>query len=88
MISGSGYSSLNMLGKMPVDILLDMKFIQDEAAGPDDGGILRFYHGAGPVDGPERGGGRSGDQAAAGGALRRRTATMCRVLFCPSNAHK
>jgi PleD family two-component response regulator len=40
---GSGYSSLNMLGKMPVDILkLDMKFIQDEAAGPDDGGILHF----------------------------------------------
>ena len=40
---GSGYSSLNMLGKMPVDILkLDMKFIQDESAGPDDGGILHF----------------------------------------------
>lgn len=40
---GSGYSSLNMLGKMPVDILkLDMKFIQDESAGTDDGGILHF----------------------------------------------
>lgn len=28
---GSGYSSLNMLNKMPIDILkLDMKFIQNE----------------------------------------------------------
>lgn len=40
---GSGYSSLNMLGKMPVDILkLDMKFIQDETERPGDGGILHF----------------------------------------------
>ena len=30
---GSGYSSLNMLNQMPLDILkLDMKFIQSETA--------------------------------------------------------
>lgn len=40
---GSGYSSLNMLHKMPVDILkLDMKFIQSETAKPVSQGILRF----------------------------------------------
>lgn len=40
---GSGYSSLNMLNKMPLDILkLDMKFIQSETAKPVDQGILRF----------------------------------------------
>lgn len=40
---GSGYSSLNMLNRMPLDILkLDMKFIQSETAKPVDQGILRF----------------------------------------------
>lgn len=40
---GSGYSSLNMLNKMPLDILkLDMKFIQSETAKPIDQGILSF----------------------------------------------
>ena len=40
---GSGYSSLNMLNQMKLDILkLDMKFIQTETAKPMDQGILRF----------------------------------------------
>lgn len=40
---GSGYSSLNMLNQMPIDILkLDMKFIQTETAKSLDHGILRF----------------------------------------------
>jgi len=40
---GSGYSSLNMLNSMPIDILkLDMKFIQSETTKPLDRGILRF----------------------------------------------
>lgn len=40
---GSGYSSLNMLNKMPLDVLkLDMKFIQSETAKPVSEGILRF----------------------------------------------
>lgn len=40
---GSGYSSLNMLGQMPVDILkLDMKFIRSETAKHANQGILRF----------------------------------------------
>ena len=40
---GSGYSSLNMLNQMPLDILkLDMKFIQSETAKPVNQGILRF----------------------------------------------
>ena len=40
---GSGYSSLNMLNKMPLDVLkLDMNFIQNETAKPVDQGILRF----------------------------------------------
>lgn len=40
---GSGYSSLNMLNRMPLDILkLDMKFIQNETAKPIGQGILRF----------------------------------------------
>ena len=40
---GSGYSSLNMLNQMKVDILkLDMKFIQSETAKPAEQGILRF----------------------------------------------
>lgn len=38
---GSGYSSLNMLGHMNVDILkLDMKFIQNEVAKPEERSIL------------------------------------------------
>lgn len=40
---GSGYSSLNMLNAMPIDILkLDMKFIQSETAKPISQGILQF----------------------------------------------
>lgn len=40
---GSGYSSLNMLNQMELDILkLDMKFIQSETAKPVKEGILRF----------------------------------------------
>ena len=40
---GSGYSSLNMLSKMPVDILkLDMKFLQGEIEKSGDEGIIRF----------------------------------------------
>lgn len=40
---GSGYSSLNMLNEMPIDILkLDMKFIQSETAKPNSRGILQF----------------------------------------------
>lgn len=40
---GSGYSSLNMLNKMPVDVLkLDLKFIQSEIEVPSDEGILQF----------------------------------------------
>lgn len=40
---GSGYSSLNMLNKMSLDILkLDMVFIQNETAKPAEQGILRF----------------------------------------------
>ena len=38
---GSGYSSLNMLGQMTLDILkLDMKFIQNETAKPAEQSIL------------------------------------------------
>lgn len=40
---GSGYSSLNMLNKMPLDILkLDMQFIRNETSKPVEQGILRF----------------------------------------------
>lgn len=40
---GSGYSSLNMLNEMPIDILkLDMNFIRSETAKPNSKGILRF----------------------------------------------
>lgn len=40
---GSGYSSLNMLSKMPVDILkLDLKFVQSEIEVPGSEGILQF----------------------------------------------
>lgn len=40
---GSGYSSLNMLNQMKIDILkLDMKFIQSETSKPKGQGILRF----------------------------------------------
>lgn len=43
---GSGYSSLNMLNEMPIDILkLDMKFIQSETAKPNTKGILQFIIG-------------------------------------------
>ena len=43
---GSGYSSLNMLNQMPLDILkLDMKFIQVETAKPVNQGILHFIMG-------------------------------------------
>lgn len=40
---GSGYSSLNMLNQMPIDILkLDMTFIRSETAKPADQGVLQF----------------------------------------------
>lgn len=40
---GSGYSSLNMLTEMPIDVLkLDMKFLQTEITRPAGQGILRF----------------------------------------------
>ncbi|MDD2648738.1 MAG: EAL domain-containing protein, partial [Eubacteriales bacterium] len=40
---GSGYSSLNMLAEMPVDVLkLDMRFIQSETAKHSGKGILSF----------------------------------------------
>lgn len=40
---GSGYSSLNMLSEMPVDVLkLDMRFIQTETARTSGKGILSF----------------------------------------------
>ena len=40
---GSGYSSLNMLSRLPVDILkLDMKFLQSEIEMSGDEGIIRF----------------------------------------------
>lgn len=43
---GSGYSSLNMLNRMSIDILkLDMIFIQSETAKPVNQGILRFIMG-------------------------------------------
>lgn len=39
--NGSGYSSLNMLGKMSLDILkLDMQFIRNEMAKPVECSIL------------------------------------------------
>ena len=40
---GSGYSSLNTLNQMELDIIkLDMKFIQSETAKPEDKGILKY----------------------------------------------
>ncbi|MDC7286331.1 EAL domain-containing protein [Blautia schinkii] len=43
---GSGYSSLNMLTEMPIDVLkLDMKFIQTEITRPSGQGILPFVVG-------------------------------------------
>ena len=43
---GSGYSSLNMLNQMKLDILkLDMKFIRSETSKPMEQGILRFIVG-------------------------------------------
>ena len=40
---GSGYSSLNMLNKMPLDVLkLDMKFFQNESDRSVNRGILLF----------------------------------------------
>ena len=40
---GSGYSSLNMLSQLKLDILkLDMKFVQSETSQSDDRGILRL----------------------------------------------
>ena len=40
---GSGYSSLNMLNKMPIDVLkLDMEFMHEEVEKPASQGILKF----------------------------------------------
>lgn len=39
---GSGYSSLNMLGQMKLDMLkLDMKFVQNEMSKPEEQSILK-----------------------------------------------
>lgn len=47
---------LNMLNKMPIDILkLDMKFIQNETESRP-ARYPAFYHGSCPLDGFERGG--------------------------------
>ncbi|MDR0930053.1 MAG: EAL domain-containing protein [Oscillospiraceae bacterium] len=43
---GSGYSSLNMLNELPIDILkLDMKFVQSEMAKAEHQGIMQFIIG-------------------------------------------
>lgn len=43
---GSGYSSLNMLAKMPIDILkLDMKFVQNYSEANDSRSIMSFVIG-------------------------------------------
>ncbi len=43
---GSGYSSLNMLNQLPMDILkLDMQFIRSEMTKPEERGILRYIIG-------------------------------------------
>lgn len=40
---GSGYSSLNMLNEMPLNVLkLDMRFVQSETAKPKNRSILRY----------------------------------------------
>lgn len=48
---GSGYSSLNMLNKMSIDILkLDMKFIQSETGKAGESGDSPLYYGTCPLD--------------------------------------
>ncbi|MCD7746498.1 MAG: EAL domain-containing protein [Lachnospiraceae bacterium] len=43
---GSGYSSLNMLNQVPMDILkLDMQFVRSEMSRPEKQGILRYVIG-------------------------------------------
>ncbi|MCC8101472.1 MAG: EAL domain-containing protein [Clostridiales bacterium] len=43
---GSGYSSLNMLNRMPMDIIkLDIQFIRSEMSRPEKQGILRYIIG-------------------------------------------
>lgn len=43
---GSGYSSLNMLSALPIDVLkLDLKFLQNTAGGSSRDGILNFIIG-------------------------------------------
>jgi diguanylate cyclase (GGDEF)-like protein len=43
---GSGYSSLNMLNELPIDILkLDMKFVQSEMVKSEHQGIMQFIIG-------------------------------------------
>ena len=40
---GSGYSSLNMLNQLSLDVVkLDMQFIRNETAKPDNKGILKY----------------------------------------------
>ena len=80
---GSGYSSLNMLNQMPLDILkLDMKFIQSETAKPVDQGILR----SGPLDESERSGRGRGDPGAAGAFAGDRLRLRTGLLFCKAHA--
>ena len=63
---GSGYSSLNMLNEMPIDILkLDMKFIQSETAKPTNAGHFAVYYWPGSLDAFKRCGRGRGNQRAA-----------------------
>lgn len=43
---GSGYSSLNMLNKLPIDVLkLDLKFLEDDSVTEDNPGLLTYIMG-------------------------------------------
>ena len=58
-----GYSSLNMLAEMPIDVLkLDMKFIQTEITETHRPGHPALYRGPGPLDEIESGGGGCRDR--------------------------
>lgn len=40
---GSGYSSLNILSRLPIDVLkLDLKFLEDSSVTPDNPGLLTY----------------------------------------------
>ena len=60
---GSGYSSLNMLNQLSLDILkLDMQFIRSETTKPKSQGIPATYHGHRRDHGPARRGGGRGNK--------------------------